>query len=65
MLWLYCTQCIHTQLHTRTCMSVDKYWMVRQGSDINHHSVRDIDQNLPNANIVLYRRHCDICAGDF
>ena len=37
---------------------------------LNHHSIRDIDQNLPNADcrvadVVLYRRHCDICASEF
>ena len=38
---------------------------VGRGIDINHHSIMDIDQNLHNADVVLYRRHCDICASDF
>ena len=40
-------------------------WMVGRGIDINRHSIRDIDQNLPNADVVLYCRHCDIRASDF
>ena len=36
-----------------------------RGSDIGCHSIRDIDQNLSNVDVVLYRRHCDFCAGDF
>ena len=40
-------------------------WIVGRGIDINHHSIRDIDQNLPNADVVLYCRHGDICASDF
>ena len=32
---------------------------------INHHSMSNIDKNLPNADVVLYRRHRDICARDF
>ena len=35
-----------------------------QGSDINHHSIRDIDKNLPNVD-VLRRRHCDISVDYF
>ena len=41
-------------------------WTVGRGIDIDHHSIRAIlDQNVPNAHIVLYHRHCDICASDF
>ena len=39
-------------------------WTVGRGIDIDHY-IRDTDQNVPNAHIVLYRRHCDICASDF
>ena len=39
--------------------------IVGRGIDIIHHSIRDIDQNLHNADVVLYRRHCDICISDF
>ena len=33
--------------------------------DINYHAIRNINQNLPNTDVVSYRRHCDICASDF
>ena len=39
-------------------------WTVGRGSDIDHHSIRDVDQNLSSVDVVLYRRHCDICAND-
>ena len=41
-------------------------WTVAgQGSDIGHRSVRDVDSNLSNVDVVLYRRHCDICGDVF
>ena len=39
-------------------------WTVGQGIDINHHSIRDINTNLPNADVVLHHQHCDICVID-
>ena len=40
-------------------------WTVGRGSDISDHSIRDVDKNLSNVDVVLYRRRCDICADDF
>ena len=34
-------------------------------SDIDQDSIGDIDENLSNVDVVLYRRHCDICADGF
>ena len=31
-------------------------------SESGHRSIRDIDKNLSNVDVVLYRQHYDICA---
>ena len=40
-------------------------WTVGRGTDISNHSIGNIDQNLLNVDVVLYRAHCDIWANDF
>ena len=40
-------------------------WALGREIDVGRHCIRDMDHNLSTIDVVLYRRHCDICANYF